>query len=462
MGTIHLTKSVARLIALLSISVVAFATLPPAQAAGAKIGGTCKPVGAKATVSGKALICTKVGSKSIWQVKTTVKAGAVCKPAGAKATVSGKALVCTKVGSKLIWKVTTAIKAVVMKGVIKIFSATDLSGAGAFCGTDQLDGARLAIQQVNDQKFLGGATLTIDSSDTATNPQTAASLATKAVANSSMSVILGACVGSEAAAMAPIVQQGGMPLVMTQSGGPGVLIGDYIYRVTAPQTSYFYKGLAYMQSQGVKKYSVIYNSANGTTTQLATQIIPDNASKYGYTVGSTSAVGYTTVDYSGVISKVLGDKPDAVAVLVVGAANPTVVTQLRQAGFTGPILGQQGDDAGTLKPAGAAAKGVVWTSDFTSWSAATPTAAAFVLAYRSAYSADPTSFSAEGYDAAWMIARAIKAAGSGNRQAIKNGLATVAATGFDGAEGRLKFSGNELVLPGVLVGWNGTKEFAVK
>ena len=71
---IELTKSVARVLALLSVSFLALATLPQAQASVVKVGGVCKPVGAKATASGKALICTKVGNKLIWK---QAKAGPV-------------------------------------------------------------------------------------------------------------------------------------------------------------------------------------------------------------------------------------------------------------------------------------------------------------------------------------------------------------------------------------------------
>lgn len=348
-----------------------------------------------------------------------------------------------------------------LTGTVKIVSATDLTGAAAFAGIDQLKGEQLAVQQVNDQKFLGSSKISLVSHDTATDPQTAASLASQAVADSSVSAVLGPEIATESAPMATIAQQGKMPILFTQSGGAGVVLGDYTYRVTALQTSYFYKGLAYLQEQHVKKISIIYNSANSTIVDLATKTIPGGASKYGYTVGATEAVTYTTTDYSGAISKVLASKPDCVAVLVVGAANPTVVTQLRQAGYTGTILGQQGDDAGTLKPAGSAAKGVVWMTDFTSAAVSQPSAKAFTGAFQAKFHAPPTSFAAEGYDAMWMLARAIKTAGSAQREAIKNGLAKVAKQGFDGSEGKLTFSGNQLEVPGTLVGWDGTQEIVV-
>jgi branched-chain amino acid transport system substrate-binding protein len=345
-----------------------------------------------------------------------------------------------------------------LSGTIQVASDTDLTGAAAFAGIEDLKGEQLAVQQVNSEKFLGSATISLQSHDTQTNPQTAASLASQGVADSSVAAILGPEIATESAPMATIAQQAKVPILFTQSGGSGVVIGNYTYRVTALQTSYFDKGLAYLQEQGVKKISTIYNSANSTIVTLATQTIPAGASKYGYQVGPAEAVSYTTEDYSGVISKVLASKPDCVAVLVVGAANPTVVTQLRQAGYTGIILGQQGDDAGTLKPAGAAAKGVVWMTDFSSAAVDQPAAKAFTTAFKAKFGTEPTSFAAEGFDETWMLARAIKEAGSAQRTAIQAGLAAVAKQGFGGAEGQLTFDGNQLQVPGILVGWNGTDE----
>ena len=345
-----------------------------------------------------------------------------------------------------------------LSGTIRVISDTDLTGAAAFAGIEDLKGEQLAVQQVNSQKYLGSATISLQSHDTQTNPQTAASLASQGVADSSAAAILGPEIATESAPMATIAQQAKVPILFTQSGGAGVVIGNYTYRVTALQTSYFDKGLAYLHEQGVKKVSTIYNSANSTIVTLATQTIPGGAGKYGYQVGPAEAVSYTTEDYSGVISKVLASKPDCVAVLVVGAANPTVVTQLRQAGYTGIILGQQGDDAGTLKPAGAAAKGVVWMTDFSSAAVDQPAAKAFSTAFKAKFGTEPTSFAAEGFDETWMLARAIKEAGSAQRTAIQAGLAAVAKHGFGGAEGQLTFDGNQLQVPGTLVGWNGTDE----
>ena len=52
------------------------------------------------------------------------------------------------------------------------------------------------------------------------------------------------------------------------------------------------------------------------------------------------------------------------SILQIGAANPTAMTQLRQAGYDRPVLGNSGASAGNLKPAGRRGAGMAWPVDF--------------------------------------------------------------------------------------------------
>src|ERR1700722_13654803 len=94
-----------------------------------------------------------------------------------------------------------------LSGTIQVASDTDLTGAAAFAGIEDLKGEQLAVQQVNSEKYLGSATISLQSHDTQTNPQTAASLASQGVADSSVAAILGPEIATESAPMATIAQQ---------------------------------------------------------------------------------------------------------------------------------------------------------------------------------------------------------------------------------------------------------------
>jgi branched-chain amino acid transport system substrate-binding protein len=342
---------------------------------------------------------------------------------------------------------------------IKILSTTDLTGAAAFAGIAQLKGAQLAVQEINDQKYLGTSKITLVSKDTAGNAQTAASQVTEGIADSATVGLLGTVSSAQTIAVAPIVQQGKLPTLFTQSGSPGTIVGNYTFRATAPFPSYYTIALDYLKTKNVKKIAIIYNSASPTLQETGEKVIPDNAKKYGYTVTSSTAVTGTTTDFSAAISKALADKPDVVSILLVGAANPTAATQLRQAGYSGLVLANPGASAGNLKPAGAAGSNWIWPTDFSTLQPAGDVGKKFITSYKTKYPTEvPLNYAAEGYDAMWMFARAIKAEGKADRVSIQAGLDKVAKEGYEGAVGKITYKDRDEVVTGILVGWDGAAQ----
>lgn len=339
---------------------------------------------------------------------------------------------------------------------INVAALTDLTGPAGFAGTGVLEGAKVAFEKANAEGFLGGSQIVLSEKDTASNGQNAASLMTQAATDPSVVAVLGPTLASEAAPMAAIAQSSKLPIVFTQSGGAGVVTGPYTFRVTAPQITYFDTSKRYLQSKGVKNVNVIFDSSNSTTTALAEAT--KNSADFGYRVAESAGVTGQTSDFSAPITSVLRGNPDVVAVFVVGAANATVVAQLRQAGFNGIILAQIGAGAGNLKNAGPAGNNVVWATDFTATSASGPVVQEFIAAFEKKKGVKPSNFNAEGYDAAWLILRGIKENGAGDRESIQKGMDIIAAQGFEGAEGALKFDNRDLRVPGTMVGWNGTTE----
>lgn len=344
---------------------------------------------------------------------------------------------------------------------IKVVSINPETGAAAFAGLAANKGYETAFDEINSQKFLGDTTLSLDKQDTAGKAQTSASQMTAAIADKSYAAVFGSVSSGEAVAMAPIAQNSKMPILFTQAGSEGVVTGAFTFRVTPPMSSYYPKLGEYITSKNIKTIGIIYAAYSPTLKEIGEKTLPDMAKTGGFAVVASIATQATTQDFTAPISQVLKLNPDAVAILQIGAANPTAMTQLRQAGFAGPVLGNSGASAGNLKPAGAAGAGMVWPVDYTVLNK-TDASEKFIKAYQAKFPGEtPLNYAAEAYDAAWMLARAIKQAGSAERTAIQKGLATVAAAGFTGAMGELKFEGNDLRLPGVVVQWDGTKEVLI-
>ncbi|WP_275693473.1 ABC transporter substrate-binding protein [Nocardioides sp. TF02-7] len=186
--------------------------------------------------------------------------------------------------------------------------------------------------------------------------------------------------------------------------------------------------------------------------------MPAMAEELGIEVTASVGTQATTQDFSAPISQVLDTDPDLVSVLLVGAQNPTAMTQLRQAGYDGPVVGNSGASAGNLDPAGDDASGMVWAADF-NFQMSAPSSQEFVKAYRDEYGEDPLNYAAEAYDAAWFLARALKDAGSADRESVKDSMHELAEEPFDGALGTdLRWEDQDLVVPGVVVEYRDGKE----
>jgi ABC-type branched-chain amino acid transport systems, periplasmic component len=221
--------------------------------------------------------------------------------------------------------------------------------------------------------------------------------------------------------------------------------------------TYYHLNTEYLAKKGLKNVSVLYNATFPTFAQLAEKKLPELASKDGLTIVSNTAVQSTTQDFTSPTRLIADKKPDAVAILVTAPQAVTALKQLRQAGYTGPVVGTSVQGGGNLKSAGEYGVGVIFPQTF---SAAVQDAKAqdFVKKFEAKFGQLPDQYAAEGYDAMWWIAKGIKASGSATRDGIQRGLTMVAGEGFEGAMGALTFEGNDVRVPGVLVKWDGKSE----
>jgi len=345
---------------------------------------------------------------------------------------------------------------------IKIMDINGLTGPVAFAGSNAAKGTALAIEQIEDDGLLGETTIEIDSKDAAADPQQAASFASQAISDPSYAAILGPSASAQSAAVSPIVQQAGMPTVYVQSGSDGVIVGDATYRLTPPAASYYKIVGDYIDQQGIKTASILFNAGNPTLAQLGQETVPGILDDAGVEVLGSSGVEVTAQDFTTSASQIAGEKPDAAFLLLTGPQYPVAIGQLKQAGFTGEIIGFSAMGAGNLASAGDTAAGAVWPTNFTA-TQTDESSQTFVKAYEEKYDGEvPNNYAAEAYDRMWFLARAIAEADSADRAAIIGGLKTIADEGFDGAQGSVTFEDGDARVPGVLVQWDGKQEVLVE
>jgi branched-chain amino acid transport system substrate-binding protein len=345
---------------------------------------------------------------------------------------------------------------------VQIPAIQDLTGDAGFAGLDTQQGQRVAIEQINSTHYLGNTMLSLKYTDTQSTPQIASEAASSAV-NSSAPLAFGPVSTPVSIAVAPIVQRGGLPTIFTQSSGPGVNVGAYTYTATAAYQDLIVPTLgAYLKAKGITSLGIMSNTDNPGAIAPA-QVLVDFANQNGIKTISIGDLPSTTTDFTAAAAKIAAAKPSAVYMLLFGTENVTAIRQLRADGYTGMIVGTAAMGGGVLAPLGSAANGIVYFTDYT---AGLPGAvnktftALFAKMYGTA--SPPSDFAAEGYDAVWFGARALKLADSTNRTKVLAALQSVAATGFQGAVGTVTFKDRIEQGPFLLVMSENGKEMLIK
>jgi branched-chain amino acid transport system substrate-binding protein len=127
-------------------------------------------------------------------------------------------------------------------------------------------------------------------------------------------------------------------------------------------------------------------------------------------------------DFSAQLTKIKGLNPDALVVSALVTPASGILTQARQLGIEVPIIGGNGFNSPDLtRLAGEAANGAIsGAAYFVGNENAKNTA--FVQAYNAKYGKNPDQFAAQAYAGTYLLAEAIRTAGSTDRAAIRDAL----------------------------------------
>jgi branched-chain amino acid transport system substrate-binding protein len=345
-----------------------------------------------------------------------------------------------------------------LPSTVALYSIQDLSGPAATPSLDDQRGNELAVADINREKFLGSTKLTISFGNSATDPTTAATVAQTA-ATAHYPIVIGPPASSTAVAVAPIMAKADQPTIFTQAGSDGVLVSPYIYRLTTLQTSLYPLAMKWLGAQKVKTVAVIQDSDFPTEVQLTNQLKADGPT-YGYKVVAVESVLAAQSNIASAMSSVLAAHAQALALNVVTTQNATAATLAQQGSFKGPIIAEESAANGELAPAGSAANGIVWATD---WIAGSPgqASATFTKEYEATYHATPTNWAAESYDAVWFAARGLKQADSTSAAKVQAALTSVGSTGFPGVLGDITVTDGQENTKPLLVQWNNGSQSAM-
>ncbi len=335
---------------------------------------------------------------------------------------------------------------------LQIGIVTALTGPMAAPGVFQMNGFKLAVEELNDGGGItvGGTRYTVELKvyDTRANPSDGASAMQRLASVDKVPVVLGELSSAVAAAIAPIAQDHALPLILTVPTGPNLTEqkNPFLFRVNAHNHQLNVALAEFLAKQGWSPLSFIAwnnDAGRGGVTGIR-ELLP--AAKGGY-------VGYFNVgevDFASHIANLRNNKSQAVMLFMDEEPGSLAIRQIRDAGLKIQLIGTlaMGSDRFLKRLDAQKLEGMVQYNAFPP-NADVPRIRQFSQRYKTRFGEEAHGFAAQSYDGLMVAVAAMQAAGSvSNGKAIREALVRIEHTGVTGT---LRFDSKGQASPSVYV-----------
>ena len=304
---------------------------------------------------------------------------------------------------------------------VPLGAAISLTGAAASYGESQRNGLELGIKQANEKD---GVEYSLTVEDDATDPRQSINVMEGLVDKSSL--VFGPTLSNAAFQSQPIAQEAGVPVLAISNTASGITEqGDYIFRDSLTEAAVIPQTIETAKAEyGISKVVGLYSN-DDDFTKSGYEVMQGALNDQGIELMSTETFSTKDTDFRSLLTKALDQDPDALVVSALIEAAIPFVTQARELGFDGPIIGGNGfNNPKLMSDAGDAAEGVIVGAAWNSASES-PENDAFIQAYTDEYGKAPDQFAAQAYSAVTIVDAAVRSGCSGERDTIKEQLAAV-------------------------------------
>jgi branched-chain amino acid transport system substrate-binding protein len=320
---------------------------------------------------------------------------------------------------------------------IKIGAVSARTGDNAALGEWQGNGAMMAAEEINAAGGVNGDKLVVVLEDSQGVPAQAVAALNKLIYRDHVVAVIGDSQSSPCLAMLPVIARAQIPML---PHGTNVAITEqknpWVFRTRANDAIKFGSLANFLLTKmGYKKIAVFHDSADyglggaknleATLKEKGLKVLADES----WTPGDK--------DFSSQLITIKKLEPEALIIIGPMVDMGLVMKQARQMGIKAQFAGGAGIESVTTQgAAGGAAEELIFAAGFIPANP-DPKVQAFVRKYEQLYKQTPNDFAATGYDSIYLLAEAIKKAGSTKPQAIREALR---ATTYVGVEGTFKFN----------------------
>ncbi|VBB07508.1 Hypothetical protein LUCI_2757 [Lucifera butyrica] len=315
--------------------------------------------------------------------------------------------------------------------VIKLGADLEMTGGNATFGQSALNGAKLAIKEVNAKGGVLGKQLELIVADNKSEAAEAANAMQKLVTQDRVIAAIAPIASSSVIAAAQVNETNKVLAISPTASNPKVTVDpatgkvrDYIFRAAFIDPFQGAVMANFAQKSLKAKTAAIYIDNSSDYAKGLGQYFKETFEKNGGQIVDQEAYLQKDTDFRATLTKIKAQNPDVIFVPGYYQEVGMIVKQARDLGIMVPILGGDGWDSAKLPEiAGAQALNNTFFSNHYSPDDNSPAVKAFVADYQKEYQQTPDAFAALSYDATMMVIEAIKRANSTDPVKIKDQLA---------------------------------------
>jgi len=304
---------------------------------------------------------------------------------------------------------------------IRIGGLLETSGFIASLGTPGLEGAQLAVEQVNAAGGIKGRKIQFINVNSESDNTKTVSGFKRLIEQDRVVAVVGPMSSGSVFAVADSVESAKIPMI-ANGASRGIVQPPEKRRFTflAPLTDVVVQSVMFkdMQAKGIKKIAILNSDvAFGTSGRDS---LEKGAGGYGITVVARETFGNADTDMTPQITKIRASDAEATVIWATGPGLAISTKNHRALGIKTPLyLAHSSNDFNFLRLAGDAANGVLLPSSKIYVTAALPAGdpqkpvvERFVRDYEKKYGKPPATFAGNGYDATMMLVEAIRKVGT--------------------------------------------------
>ena len=319
---------------------------------------------------------------------------------------------------------------------IPIGQFTSLTGAQATFGQSNDRGVQLAVEEINAAGGVLGQPLRIITKDNQSKPGETSTVVRELITRNKVVALIGEVASGRSLEAAPIAQRSGIPMISPASTNEKVTeVGDHIFRVCFIDP---FQGTVCAKfarkNLGATKAAILTDVSKDYSMGL-TKSFREEFTKQGGVISGEQSYSGGDKDFNAQLTAIKADNPQVIFLPAYYTEAPLIIRQARQLGITVPFVGGDGWDSPELiEVGGSSVEGSYFSNHFSEQSK-DPRVVAFVDACRKKYKVDPDAMVALGYDSVYLLADAMKRAGTTDPAKVTAALA--ATKDFPGVTGNI-------------------------